>query len=397
MLDVKYAGFGGYMEVPCYEDGNGKLYFDENNGTGGLNLYTGAYRDEFGDILGEPDKKVEEEVRCAEPFARHLRGNDYQMLGRLKQDCEYFLGAGAGNEDVLYYKNVTSHCDAMEKLWGSFSEADKPEWISMEQINEYRTRMTEALEIKAENSFAECVDGLAAALDESNRVIAASQGHERNASAIYRQRIFIDMDGTLAEFRNVDTLEKLYEPGYFLNLQPNSNVVNAVKLLIEKADVEVYVLSAYLTDSAYALDEKNEWLDRYLPELKKENRIFMPCGKEKTSAVPGHIREDDFLLDDYTKNLGEWEPPARGIKLINDINHTHGTWEGDRIRFTHEPEILCGMILDVMKNRTRYHEERLADALNVTESVTDEQTEEAENEMPDEGFYEDYGTYSPRL
>lgn len=91
------------------------------------------------------------------------------------------------------------------------------------------------------------------------------------------------------------------------------------------------------------------------------------------------------------------EPPARGIKLINDINHTHGTWEGDRIRFTHEPEILCGMILDVMKNRTHYHEERLADALNVTESVTDEQTEEAENEMPDEGFYEDYGTYSPRL
>lgn len=26
MLDVKYAGFGGYMEVPCYEDENGKLY-----------------------------------------------------------------------------------------------------------------------------------------------------------------------------------------------------------------------------------------------------------------------------------------------------------------------------------------------------------------------------------
>ena len=84
MLDVKYAGFGGYMEVPCYEDENGKLYFDENNGIGGLNLYTGAYRDEFGDILGEPDKKVTEDVRCAEPFARHTRENDYRMLGRLK-------------------------------------------------------------------------------------------------------------------------------------------------------------------------------------------------------------------------------------------------------------------------------------------------------------------------
>lgn len=122
MLDVKYAGFGGYMEVPCYEDESGKLYFDENNGIGGLNLYTGAYRDEFGDILGEPDKKVTEDVRCAEPFARHTRENDYRMLGRLKQDCEYFLGYGAGNEDVLYYKNVSAHCDAMESYGTHFQK-----------------------------------------------------------------------------------------------------------------------------------------------------------------------------------------------------------------------------------------------------------------------------------
>ena len=41
MLNVRYAGFGGNMEVPCYEDEKGKLYFDENNGVGVLNLYTG--------------------------------------------------------------------------------------------------------------------------------------------------------------------------------------------------------------------------------------------------------------------------------------------------------------------------------------------------------------------
>lgn len=178
MLDVKYAGFGGYMEVPCYEDENGKLYFDENNGIGGLNLYTGAYRDEFGDILGEPDKKVTEDVRCAEPFARHTRENDYRMLGRLKQDCEYFLGYGAGNEDALYYKNVAAHCDAMEKLWNSFSEADKPEWLSMEDINEYRHVMTKALEDKEKNNLTACVDGLTAALDASNKVLEASQNTE---------------------------------------------------------------------------------------------------------------------------------------------------------------------------------------------------------------------------
>ena len=102
------------------------------------------------------------------------------MLGRLKQDCEYFLGYGAGNEDVLYYKNVSAHCDAMEKLWNTFSEADKPEWLSMEDINEYRHVMTKALEDKEKNSLVASVDGLTAALDASNKVLEASQNPERD-------------------------------------------------------------------------------------------------------------------------------------------------------------------------------------------------------------------------
>ena len=70
---------------------------------------------------------------------------------------------------------------------------------------------------------------------------------------------------------------------------------------------------------------------------------------------------------------------ARGIKLINDINHTHGTWQGDCIRFTHEPEKLCSMILDVVKDRKHYHEEKIADtdrrAENKEEHLTEEQEE----------------------
>ena len=31
-MKVEYIGFGGYMEIPCYQDENGKIYFDENNG-----------------------------------------------------------------------------------------------------------------------------------------------------------------------------------------------------------------------------------------------------------------------------------------------------------------------------------------------------------------------------
>ena len=40
-----------------------------------------------------------------------------------------------------------------------------------------------------------------------------------------KQRLFVDMDGTLAVFRQVDELETLYEKGYFLNLAPQRNVL----------------------------------------------------------------------------------------------------------------------------------------------------------------------------
>lgn len=180
-----------------------------------------------------------------------------------------------------------------------------------------------------------------------------------------KQRLFVDMDGTLAEFKTVDTLETLYEKDYFINLKSNENVLGAIKQLIAENDFDVYILSAYLTDSRYALEEKNAWLDKYLPELPQEKRLFVPCGTDKSVAVPGLIRPDDYLLDDYTKNLSEWEPPARGIKLINGINHTNGTWQGDKIQFTHAPEELSSMISDVMKGWTHFYEDRI-----VTDSVT---------------------------
>ena len=142
-MKVKYIGFGGgYMEYPCYEDENGKIYFDMNDGRGKLNLCTGAYRhSEDGDICGEPNKEVTEPVECDEPFVRHPRERDYMMLSRLQMDCNYFLGNGNGYEGHLYYKTVEEHCDEMEKLYNSFTDDDKPEWLTMEQIKEYREKM----------------------------------------------------------------------------------------------------------------------------------------------------------------------------------------------------------------------------------------------------------------
>jgi len=145
-----------------------------------------------------------------------------------------------------------------------------------------------------------------------------------------KERVFVDMDGVLAKFNHVQSEEELYEKGYFANLEPLPTVVDGMKRYIkENPDKDIYILSAYLTESPYALQEKNEWLDRYLPEISSDHRIFCPCGKPKADYIIGGIQKTDILIDDYTKNLVQWkEQGGIGVKLLNGINHTRGTWEG---------------------------------------------------------------------
>lgn len=161
-----------------------------------------------------------------------------------------------------------------------------------------------------------------------------------------KPRLFVDMDGTLAVFNQIDKLETLYEQGYFANLTPQVNVVDAVRMVQARDEIEVFVLSAVLTDSKYAQAEKNEWLNLYLPEIDERHRIFVPCGEDKTMYVPDKILEEDVLLDDYTVNLNAWEPPAKGLKLLNGINGTKGTWQKSRISIEHSADELADMIAD---------------------------------------------------
>lgn len=71
---------------------------------------------------------------------------DYMMLDRLRTDCEYFLGNGNGYLGNLYYKDVDKHIEEMKKIYESFSNEEKPEWISLEDIDNYKQKMNEMIE-----------------------------------------------------------------------------------------------------------------------------------------------------------------------------------------------------------------------------------------------------------
>lgn len=65
----------------------------------------------------------------------------YMLLDRLKQDCEYFLGNGNGAEKHLWAGNIDDQIKLMKDLYNSFSDNQKPEWISIEDIDNYEKQM----------------------------------------------------------------------------------------------------------------------------------------------------------------------------------------------------------------------------------------------------------------
>jgi len=118
----------------------------------------------------------------------------------------------------------------------------------------------------------------------------------------------------------------------------------------------VYIISSVLSDSKYALHEKNEWLDKYLPEIPSEHRIFPPCGTDKKDYIPGGVGPDDFLLDDYSANLKAWEPPAKGIKIMNGINGTKVSWHSDRISAGKSGSEIAYNIVNIMQGLQHYND-----------------------------------------
>ncbi len=179
---------------------------------------------------------------------------------------------------------------------------------------------------------------------------------------LYRnpRRLFIDMDGTVAEWRSVASYDELYVKGFFSSMEPYQKVVDAVRLIDEQAPfVELFILSCVLPDSPHAIPEKNEWLDRYLPFIDLSHRLFVWNGVSKHSAAPDGIRLHDTLLDDYSKNLLEWESDAlitgaKGVKLLNGINGTQGKWRGASVsRLAPPEEIMEGILKRIFDDQAK--------------------------------------------
>lgn len=82
---------------------------------------------------------------------------EYQLLDRLKTDCEYFLGEGHRSEKHLWAGNVREHILKMRELYSNL--LIKPVWLTESNIDSYAQRMAAPYQVvvyhNLENGFDE--------------------------------------------------------------------------------------------------------------------------------------------------------------------------------------------------------------------------------------------------
>ena len=159
-------------------------------------------------------------------------------------------------------------------------------------------------------------------------------------------KVIFDIDGTLAQFLLVGP-DVWSKEGYAETLPVMQNMVGAAKILAKHASI--YSASAAI-DKPWSIPNKGAWLDREVPEIKKENRVYTKYGEDK-SAIIGQaidIEPGDVFIDDYTPNLIDMQkafPSLTCVKVLNGINDTNKTWKGARISADSSPEAIAMQIL----------------------------------------------------
>ncbi|MCW6681883.1 hypothetical protein NHG29_03240 [Aerococcaceae bacterium NML160702] len=68
---------------------------------------------------------------------------NYRMLHRLATDCEYYLGFGGRDEQVLWAKSVERQIAKMKQLWLELPEDKKPIDLSWDKIRTFELAMAQ--------------------------------------------------------------------------------------------------------------------------------------------------------------------------------------------------------------------------------------------------------------
>ena len=112
-------------------------------------------------------------------------------------------------------------------------------------------------------------------------------------------KIFVDMDGVVADY-NVGV------PYDYHLKRPLFDSIKKLEEISKMPNVEMFILSATLKTEGY--EQKQGWLDKYVPFMKKENRFIL-------SREANNMEESSKLKCDFLTKL---ERDGSVIIVIDD-------------------------------------------------------------------------------
>jgi len=144
--------------------------------------------------------------------------------------------------------------------------------------------------------------------------------------------LYFDLDGVLADYKSAE--EKLPKdllseyggkagriPGFFLNLKPFDDALEAFRKLSLNEKFDIYILSTASWTNAYAWAEKVFWVKKHLPDFE-EKRLILTHNKQ--------LNRGDFLIDDREENgakeFGEHGKTGKWIHFKGDDGE-FPTWD----------------------------------------------------------------------
>ena len=138
------------------------------------------------------------------------------------------------------------------------------------------------------------------------------------------EHIMLDMDGTIAAYGkskyDIDGNKDFCCSQLFLHLKPVKHVIDFVKNNFDLN--EVYICSAVANSVVW--DEKNQWLDKYFPEIPRQNRLFVGNKDYKHVFVKNYCAMRNWplntvtLIDDYHQTIQKCE--KIGINCVHPSN-----------------------------------------------------------------------------
>ncbi len=145
----------------------------------------------------------------------------------------------------------------------------------------------------------------------------------------------VTLDGTLREFK-ADSEYDRGNRGFYEGLRPMPDMLETIKTIKkENPDIKVVISTLLSDDAPTAQKETDAWLDKYLPEVEKKDRIYTPvkeavkshgieqavCDRFGGKDIDSPEMENVTFMSSVSAFL-DGVHKGKCIEVLNEINHT---------------------------------------------------------------------------